>query len=161
MQTTVTIRNAQEKDLDRIMDLLIQVNNVHAAGRPDLFIEGKTKYTKDDLKQIITNPMTPVYVGTDANDEVLGYAFCMYEITENENNRPDHKTLYIDDICVDEKSRGQKVATQLFEYVKQVAKKNGCLHITLNVWTVNPNAYQFYEAMGMKPLKTMLETVLD
>ena len=51
--------------MDGIMNLLHQVNDVHAAGRPDLFIEGKTKYTEIELAEILRNPQTPVFVGID------------------------------------------------------------------------------------------------
>ena len=76
MEITMIVRKAEGKDIPRIMELLKQVNNVHAAGRPDLFIPNKTKYTEDDLESIICDPSTPVFVGAGENDNVLGYAFC-------------------------------------------------------------------------------------
>ncbi len=52
------------------------------------------------------------------------------------------------------------MATNLYEHVKAEAKRLGCYNITLNVWAGNDGAQKFYEAMGMKPRKTMLETIL-
>ncbi len=45
--TGLTLRRAPAPDINAIMALLRQVNDVHAHGRPDLFIKGKTKYTPD------------------------------------------------------------------------------------------------------------------
>ncbi len=154
------IRRAEEKDLERVNDLLFQVLEVHANGRPDIFIHGTKKYTDEELLKIFKDDKRPVFVFADDNDIVQGYAFCVFEETRGVPNLRDEKTIYIDDICVDQKCRGQKIATRLFNHVKEFAAKNGCRRITLNVWSVNPGARKFYETMGMKPLKTVMESVL-
>ncbi len=154
------IRRAKATDLNRVNDLLHQVLEVHANGRPDIFIHGTKKYTDVELLDIFGDEKTPVFVYTDLAGEVQGYAFCIFEETKGVVNMHDMLTLYIDDICVDEKCRGQHIATQLYEHVVNFAKERGCYRITLNVWDINPGAQKFYEAMGMKPLKTTMETIL-
>ncbi len=154
------IRRAEKKDLKRVGELLRQVLEVHADGRPDIFIHGKRKYTDEELLVIFEDSSKPVFVAVDESDEVTGYAFCVFEETKNANCLHDMKTLYIDDICVDEAFRRHHIAADLYEYVVNYAKETGCYHITLNVWESNTDAMRFYEAMGMKPLKTMMETIL-
>ena len=58
------------------------------------------------------------------------------------------KSLFIDDLCVDQQARGQHIGESLFEYVKQQAKEPGCYELTLNVWAGNPSAAHFYEKNG-------------
>ena len=157
---SLTIRKAENKDTAKVLDLLHQVLEVHADIRPDLFISGTTKYTDEELHAIFAADATPVYVAVYEADEVLGYAFCVLEEPVESNNQHPHRTLYIDDICVDSAARGQHVATRLYEYVKAEAERLGCYNITLNVWAGNDGAQKFYEAMGMKPRKTMMETIL-
>ena len=53
----MSIRRAEEKDIEGIRKLLYQVNQVHADGRPDLFKSGGIKYTEDELKEIISFEM--------------------------------------------------------------------------------------------------------
>ena len=154
------IRRAEARDLDRVNDLLHQVLMVHANGRPDIFIPNTKKYTDDELLKIFKDDSTPVFVSTDDNDIVQGYAFCMFEEIKGSNNMHDMKTLYIDDICVDEACRGKHIATGLYEHVHAFAKASGCYRVTLNVWELNPTARKFYDAMGMKPLKTTMESIL-
>jgi ribosomal protein S18 acetylase RimI-like enzyme len=91
---------------------------------------------------------------------VVGHAFC--QIIELQNHRllQDIKTLYIDDICVDEAVRGHHIGKALFEYVCNYAKSIGCYNITLNVWEGNDPASAFYKNMGMKVQKTGMETIL-
>lgn len=153
------IRKATENDIPRILELLTQVNDVHADGRPDFFIKGKQKYTSSELKDIINDDTTPVFVCEEESD-VKGYAFCvMQDLSHCNNLRPD-KSLYIDDICVDENYRRHGVGKKLYEYVVEFARKEKCFNITLNVWDKNPGAQRFYESMGMKVQKVCMEQLL-
>lgn len=154
------IRRAQKKDMDGINKLLNQVLMVHHNGRPDLFKAHVKKYTDEELLTIIEDDERPIFVGIDEQEQVLGYAFCIFEQQENDNILTPIKTLYIDDLCVDESLRGQHVGTQIYEHVLLFAKESGCYHVTLNVWECNPSAKKFYEAMGLVPYKTCMEKIL-
>lgn len=156
---TVEVRRAAAADVAGVHELLSQVLEVHAAGRPDLFKTGTRKYTDDELLAIFADDSRPVFVAVDG-DEVVGHAFCVVEDFRPQNNFQDIVTLYIDDICVDEKHRGQHVATTLYQHVVAYARELGCYNVTLNVWSLNPGAQAFYEAMGMKPYKIGMETIL-
>jgi ribosomal protein S18 acetylase RimI-like enzyme len=152
------IRKANKGDIQRIIELLHQVNMVHHVLRPDLFKPYTTKYNEQELAAMLDDDSKPIFV----NDEgrVLGYAFC--QITEVKGNQllEDIKTLYIDDICVDENARGKHVGKALYEYVRDYAKAIGCNNITLNVWEGNEPALHFYKNMGMQVQKTTMEIIL-
>lgn len=154
------IRRAKESDINGILKLLSQVLEVHAAIRPDLFITGKTKYTAEELSKLVKDDERPIYVAVDET-EVIGYAFCMIEKIAPTNCSVGRKELYLDDLCVDESVRGADVARRIFEYVKEESVRLECNYITLNVWDGNIAAQKFYEKMGMKPRKTMMELRRD
>lgn len=155
------IRYAKENDADGILELLVQVNNVHSKNRPDLFLKDKTKYTKEELLKIIEDKEhLPIFVGVDEKENVLGYAFCVFQSHVKDNNLPDITTLYIDDICVSETCRHGHVGSQIFEYVKQFAKENNCYNITLNVWDKNEPAMAFYKNCGLKIQKYGMEMIV-
>ncbi|MDE6751870.1 MAG: GNAT family N-acetyltransferase [Eubacterium sp.] len=154
------IRRAENIDIPKINDLLRQVCLVHHNGRPDLFKYGAQKYADEELIQIISDDEKPVFVAVDEENKVLGYAFCIFERHINDNILTDVKTLYIDDLCVDESLRGKHIGKQLYDYAVSFAKENGCYNLTLNVWNCNESAMKFYEKCGLKPQKTHLETIL-
>ena len=156
----MTVRRAGEKDLAGINALLSQVLEVHAAGRPDIFRAGTRKYVDDELLALFEDEVHPVFVAVDDEGRVLGHAFCELQDHRGSNSWQPILSLYIDDICVDEKSRGQHVGTALYQHVIGFARERGCHNVTLNVWECNPGARAFYDAMGMTPLKTCLEQVL-
>lgn len=155
-----SIRRAKINDIERILELLVQVDMVHHNGRPDIFKGPATKYTKQELCEIIKNDNTPIFVCVDENDLVLGYTFCVVKQFENDNIMTDIKTLYIDDLCIDEKSRGKHIGKSLYDYVSKFAKDNGFYNITLNVWSLNEGAMKFYEHCGLVPQKITMEKIL-
>ena len=155
-----TVRRAEEKDIPAILALLLQVDMVHHLGRPDLFRGPATKYSVEQLSEILIQPDTPVFVCTDSDGSVLGHAFCVHRQVIGDAVLTDVKTLYIDDICVDEKARHRHVGTALYEAVKGYAREHGFYHITLNVWSCNPGAQAFYEALGLRPQKICMEEIL-
>ncbi len=158
--TEITIRNAQTCDIAKVSKLLSEVLEIHANLRPDIFISGTTKYTQEELANIFANKETPVFVATNESNEVLGYAFCVIKQQPFSTNMKDFKTLYIDDLCVDEASRGLHIGKKLFDFVVNYAKEQNCYDVTLNVWEGNNNARKFYEKMGMFIKETQMEIIV-
>lgn len=154
----MNIREAEIRDIARIMELLSQVLEVHAVRRPDLFRSGTTKYSESELAEILNDSERPVFVA-ESEGEVCGYAFCVFQHHE-ERNTPNFTTLYIDDLCVDENCRGEHIGTALYEYVLDFAKRSGCYNVTLNVWACNESAMRFYEKCGLSVQKIGMEKIL-
>ena len=155
----IMIRRAAESDIPVIDKLLYQVHKIHSDIRPDLFNKGTKKYTDEELRSIIADELTPVFVA-EKDGMVLGYAFCIHQQHINNNNLTDIRTLYIDDLCVDEASRGMHVGRALYDHVVSYARENGYYNVTLNVWAGNDSAMRFYESVGLKVQKVGMEKIL-
>lgn len=155
-----TVRKAAEKDIPKLLELLVQVDMVHHRGRPDLFKGPATKYNAEELKAILSDPATPVFVCVDDEDIPLGHAFCIHKQIVGDSVLTDIRTLYIDDICIDSTARGQHVGKTLYNHVIAYAREQGFYNVTLNVWSCNKTALKFYEAMGLVPQKIGMEVIL-
>ena len=153
------IRRAEIADIPDILRLLVQVCNVHQDIRPDIFKRDGVKYTEPDLMELLRDETRPVWCAVE-DGAFLGYCFCKWKEYRDSSVSTDRKELYIDDLCVDESARGKGVATALFRYVTDIAKKEGAKFITLNVWEGN-SALRFYENMGMKPRKVFMDFPLE
>ena len=153
------IRFAKEKDIPKILDLLSQVCLVHHNGRPDIFKVGR-KYSREELEVILKDAERPILVCVDEADEVMGYCFCIYQQHMDNSVLTDIKTLYIDDLCVDEALRGNHVGKKLYEAAVELARRDGCYNLTLNVWSCNDSAMKFYQAQGLLPQKIGMELIL-
>ena len=139
------VRMATEKDIERIHSLLSQVAMVHHKGRPDLFKYGENR---------------PILAAADDSDCLQGYAFCVFQQYKNHNIMTDIKTLYIDDLCVDEKMRGKHIGKMLYDAAVDFAREHGCYNLTLNVWSCNESAMKFYRSCGLKEQKVGMEVIL-
>ena len=155
----ISVRRAEARDIPSLLNLLVQVNMVHHNGRPDLFRGPTTKYGAAELAEIVGRSDTPVFVCVDENDRVLGHGFC---ILQHSGGRllVEHTTLYIDDICVDQDSRGLGVGRALYEHILAFAREQGCYNVTLNVWSCNPGAMAFYRKLGLEPYRVSMEKKL-
>lgn len=154
-----TVRRAQEGDIPALLKLLEQVNRIHHEGRPDLF-NLATKYTKEELRAILKNEKTPVFVCEDGEGRVVGEGFCILQRQKNTGLFTGIRTLYIDDLCVDHNARRQHVGSDLISAITEYARQMGCYNVTLNVWSCNPEGMTFFKSQGMVPYKTGMEMVL-
>ena len=155
----MTILPANSTHIPGMIALLKQVGEVHHQIRPDLFRGGAQKYDEAALERLLADKDRPILIA-QADGQVVGYAFCVFQTIQNDPVLQDRKVLYVDDLCVDERCRGQGIATALYEQVCALAKESGCGAVTLNVWCGNGKAMAFYEKCGLKPQKIGMEMVI-
>lgn len=154
------IRKAMPEDVPVMLRLLLQVGDIHAEGRPDIFAHGSVKYDADALKSLLRDESRPIFVHVNQEGETDGYCFCEIQVQEADGHMQARKILYIDDLCVDAEARGTGTGAAIYHYVRDYARGIGCDALTLNVWECNPSAMRFYQKMGLVPMKTTMETLL-
>ena len=154
------IRRAKERDTDHVLDLLSQVLMVHHNGRPDIFKANATKYSREELSEMFRDDLNPIFVWTDENDVAQGYLFCQTEQHAGHAVLTDIRTLYIDDLCVEEAMRGRGIGRALYEFAVQYARENGYYNLTLRVWNLNEPAMRFYKSLGLQTQNEHLEQIL-
>lgn len=155
----ITVRPAREGDIPAILDLLVQVNMVHHGIRPDLFRGHAVKFSAGDLALLLQDPTSPVFLAEDESGVVLGHCFCQLQ-QRTDPIFTDVRTLYIDDICVDEAARGTGVGRTLYDHAINYARQSGCYNVTLNVWVGNEAALAFYRHQGMSVQRMTMEKIL-
>lgn len=155
----MTIRNAVQEDIPGLLELLLQVGQVHHEIRPDIFPPRTLKYDENSLSQLLLDTQKPIFVA-DEDGFVAGYCFCQLRVYEGTGVSTSRKELYIDDLCIHESRRGTGIAKALYQYTLDFAREQGCQFVTLNVWCGNDGAMGFYEKMGLRPRNIMMETPL-
>ena len=152
------IRLAEEKDCLDIIIILNMVLEHHHKIKPELFKGEGSKYNSDEIKQLLkdSNRRTIVY---EHDGKIVGHLFLELKEHAETNTTHPYKELYIDDLGVLEEYQGQGIGRSLYEYAKEFGKANGFDVITLNVYSGN-DAEEFYQKLGLKPRKVMLEEIL-
>lgn len=153
------IRLATVADIPTLNQLLQEILLVHHKARPDIFRSAGQKFSSVDLAEMMENPETPIYV-YEKEGQVLGHMFCQKTQTHSSLLEP-FKNFFIEDLCVTEKARGQKIGQKLYDFAVELAKKEGCHNLTLDVWDDNQAAKAFYEKQGLQAQKTRMELRLD
>lgn len=69
------------------------------------------------MTELLGKEEKPIYVAVNEEDVCVGYAFCQLQEQPFSTNTL-FKSLFIDDLCVDQQARGQHIGEHLFEYVK-------------------------------------------
>ena len=112
----MSIRKAIKTDIPQLFDLLSQILLVHHQARPDIFKEKGRKYNEQDLEKLMNQEHTPIFVYEDEDGQILGHLFVtIKEESDNPVLRP-IKTLFIEDLCVNQAARGQKIGDQLYQF---------------------------------------------
>ena len=152
------IRRATEADIPALQRLLGQILEVHHQARPDLFKKEGSKFSDDELRQLLADDHKPVFVYEDKG-AIIGHLFLEIKVTTSPVLEP-IKSLFIDDLCVYEDGTGKGIGQQFYDFSLAYAKEEGCYNLTLNVWNDNLGALRFYQNQGMKPLHTQMEVIL-
>ena len=155
----VLVRMAEESDLEQVNVLRRQVNDLHVAGKPEIFKPGFCDELRDYIYTIFADPMKAVVVA-ELDGQVCGFAVLNHIV------RPENPFMYvrdyldIDEFCVDKAVRRRGVATAMIDYIRDYAKEQGFSRLELNMWEFNRDALAFYEAAGFTTYRRYMEMPL-
>lgn len=155
------IRKAKIEDIIEIAELLVQVKKLHETQRPDIFKPTIKKAAKEEAIEILSEKKFQTLIATDENDKAIGMAIYECKERKGHKNLKDARTLWIEDIVVEEKQQGKRIGTRLMEELQKIAKQKKCIRIELNVWNFNTKAYAFYQKLGMNEQRTIMEFVMQ
>jgi len=137
---------AREADWDHVKRLSVQIHDLHAAWRPDIYYSCDEPYPKDCFMEDIQDRL--VYVGKNQN-QIVGYVVLSIVEKGGPGTLP-KKLLRLDSICVDEALRGHGIGKAMVEDVRALARVFGCKELILGVHPENDDAVGFYQKCGFR-----------
>lgn len=153
------VRIATIEDFDRINELRKQVNELHVNGRPDHFKAGWNEELQNHAKECIEVDNKDILVA-ERNGVICGFACVDYiDVPESPYRFAKH-FYHVGEFGVDKTFHRQGVATELVQFMKKHAKEKGFSQIELDVWEFNPEAIEFYEAVGFSCIRRYMEMKL-
>lgn len=155
----MNVRFAKEEELDRVNELRRQVNDLHAAGRPDLFRPEFSRELRDFIRVIRDDPEKEILVAEQAG-VICGYAVLHLVHRPESPSKLERNYLDVDEFGVDEAFRRQGVATAMIDRIRAYARERGLHRIELNMWEFNRDALAFYEAVGFSTYRRYMELTL-
>lgn len=146
----IGIRRAKEEDFEEIKNLVVEINNIHAKARPDLYECTEEPITRGEFYELLRSKTTEVFVATKlCTNEIVAYS--ILNIINNKcllftKNR---YYGYIEEFCVKSNYKRRGIGKTLFNYMKEYSKTLGLTSLQLTVWEFNEDARHFYESLGM------------
>lgn len=137
---------AKLSDREAVNRIDVQVNDLHALWRPDIFRPSGEGLPEDFFKECVENQT--LYVAR-MDEKVIGFVIFFTWQTNGPASVPS-KVLDIDAIAIDEAHRHQGIGTKIMDDIRELAKEHGCNDIQLSVYPQNENAVRFYEKCGFQ-----------
>lgn len=137
---------AREADWESVRRLSVQIHDLHAAWRPDIYCHSDTPYPKEAFLEDIRNRL--VYVAK-VEQTVAGYAVLSIQ-QKGGPGTVEKKMLRLDSICVEEAIRGHGFGKAMVMDVFALAKAFGCSEVILGVHPENDKAVGFYQKCGFR-----------
>ena len=151
------IRLATKRDLPRINELRMQVNDVHVSGRPDIFKPGFCEALALRAQDFLDSEERAVVL-CEREGCVAGFAMLAYISRPEGPYTLERRYLHVDEIGVDRDFRRCGVGRELMDYIREDARRHGLARIELDVWAFNEGAQAFYEELGFSPYRIYMES---
>ncbi len=142
-------REARGEDIEELIELLLQVQNLHCKNRPDVFKSMTKEEAEKEIIDIIESQEQKIIVAVNDNNKVCAFAIYKMKKVEQHENLKDANILYIGKIVVDEDSKRKGIGSLLMQEIHKMAKNLNCSRIELNCWSFNKSAIEFYKSQGM------------
>ena len=137
---------ARESEWEAVKALSVQIHDLHAAWRPDIYFHCDEPYPKAKfLEDIHTRS---VYVAK-VSGVVVGYVVLAI-LRKGGPGTVEKKQLRLESICVHETRRGQGIGKAMVADVRALAKAFGCQEVILGVHPENDGAVGFYQKCGFR-----------
>lgn len=153
------VRFARESDLAAVNRLRRQVNELHVAGKPEVFKPGFCKELEEYVFVVLRDPDKDLVVA-EQDGVICGFAILHAVVRPETPYMKERRYLDVDEFCVDAACRRQGVGTALVGFLSELGRARGYERLELNMWEFNRDALAFYEAVGFSTYRRYMEMKL-
>lgn len=137
---------ARESDWEAVKRLSVQIHDLHAAWRPDIYCHSEEPFPRDAFLEAIGKRL--IYVAK-MQDTLVGYVTLSIQEKEGPGTVP-KRLLRLDSICVDKALRGHGIGKAMVTDVQALARVFRCTELILGVHPENNDAVAFYQKCGFR-----------
>ena len=135
---------AKESDWEQVRRLSVQIHDLHAQWRPDIYFHCDEPYPREKFLEDIRSKL--VYVAK-LQQNVAGYVVLSFIHKGGAGTVP-VKQMRLESICVDDAVRGHGIGKAMMTDVRALAKAFGCRELILGVHPENDGAVSFFQKCG-------------
>lgn len=158
---TINIRKTEMRDYSGVSLLMDELHQMHVEARPDLYRALETRMEKKEFIELLETDKRYLYVAESSETGlILGYGSAQLSVIQDNSLMVDRKMLYIHELVVDNKHRGQGTGKQLLQAFIELGRELQAESMELSVSTFNSGAQTFYEQMGLVVRSSRMEYTL-
>lgn len=140
----ITVRPGTEQDYEAVEGIMKQVHHMHVAWRPDIYRNMDPVLPYAMYQEHLAEQQVIV---AEAAGQVAGVViYVTHRISGGPMQK--RKVLFVDSMAVEERYRGQGIGHKLFDYVRQLCRKQQYDGLELQVNARNAAARAMYEKYG-------------
>ncbi len=148
---TITVREAQERDIDLLVDMNRMVHELHVAAVPAYFRHPEPEAVAELFRSRLQQPEGCVWIAS-VGEVPAGYAVSVIR-ERPENAICSAQRFYeLQEVGVSPAHRQRGVARALVERVLANARAEGVRDVQLTCWSFNAEARAAFEALGFRPM---------
>ena len=123
----VTIRRAEEHDIDGIKKLLFEARRLRQPDWKGRYFIGGLSYDDSELAEAFRNDVYPYYVAADdQSGETVGFMLCMVGTITDLKPYKVTPIVHILDLCLSPAAVKEKVDLMLLDQARELAEKENC-----------------------------------
>lgn len=145
--------NADRNDKIKLEELCKKVLQLHIENQSDSFHDMKVDFDEIYQSDIFADKQYGIYKALDG-DLIVGYLICKIRIVQGS------KFVYLNEIGIESSYKSQGIGSRLFELAKEFGKRNEASTFELGVWEFNQDAIKFYESLGFRTKRRVMELEL-
>lgn len=154
----VQIRRALPEDYHSVDRLMGELHRQHVKGQGNIYRPCEHPYSEDEYEELLKNPKNMAFCAEEEGI-VVGYASMVLK----EVQAPQlisRKIAYVNELIVAPGKRHGGIGRKLMEAMESEAKEQGAVEMQLMVWEFNTGGLEFYQSLGMKTQRRILEKKL-
>ena len=151
MPPDLSIRNAEERDVNVLTDLSRYVHDVHVAAEPAYFKPFVSGVIAESFRSRLQHRDVRACIAS-VGDVPVGYAVVVLRERPEDARCLARRFCEVEEIGVSPAHRQHGVASALIEHVLREARSLGIHGLELTSWSFNATAHAAFEALGFRPM---------
>lgn len=153
------IRTPTSNEYNKFTHMAKDYEKIYTHSRSDIF-DGRIPYTKGDFYYLCNPYQLRNLLIFEENGEILGFIESEIKNITATDKLSSSRVMRINKLFVIESARRKKIATRLYEKVKEKAVKEKCDRIEAEVYNFTHEAKLFFESQDLKILSYQYEKKL-
>ena len=150
------IRTPSPNEYNKFTHMAKDYERIYTHSRNDIF-DGRIPYNKGEFNSLCNPYQLRTLLIFEENGIILGFIESEIKNIAATEKLTNSRIMSINKLFVVPEARRKKVATRLYEKVKEKAQKEKCDRIEVEVYNFTPEAKSFFEAQNLKVLSYQYE----